>query len=313
VTGGAGFIGSHLVVHLVNEGHDVTILDNLSAGVWSNLDSVVDRVRRVEGDVRDDIIVESLLRDAVPDIVFHLAANASVPKSVTNPAEDFDINCNGTVKLLDATRKTGSRARMVLASSGAVYGEPIKQPISETAVLNPISPYGASKMTAENEARMYQKLYGVDVTIARIFNTYGPRMPRFVVLDFLKKLSSNPEELEILGSGEQVRDFTYVDDTVSGLLLLAEHGVRGESYNIASGRSASVLELAGILLEILKLSGHTRIRTTGASWLGDAQRWEVDISKLSALGYSARSLLKEGLECTIAWYRAAVLKGVVEN
>ena len=207
----------------------------------------------------------------------------------------------GSFNLLDALRRHGPETVCVLASSGAVYGEPTQFPIAESQPMRPISPYGYSKQSAEQIARMFHDMYGLDVRIARIFNTYGPRMPRFVALDFLKKLDADPRRLEILGSGRQLRDFNYVADTIQGLSIILGRGETGAVYNLASGRSHTVTELADMLLRVKGL-GETAFRYTGTSWRGDVQRWEVDITRLSALGYVPRYSLDAGLRELTTWY-----------
>ncbi len=239
ITGGAGFIGSHLSEALADLGAQVTVVDNLQAGSWTNLAGAARRIDKREVDVCRAADFDAVLDASRPSFVFHLAANASVPLSAERPGWDFETNCLGTVRVLEGLRRLCPAARVVLASSGAVYGEPARFPIVETDPPAPISPYGCSKLAAEMECRMYHELYGVDVRVARIFNTYGPRMPRFVVLDFLRKLRQDPGRLEILGSGRQIRDFNRVADTVAGLLLLAREGQACEAYNVASGRSCS--------------------------------------------------------------------------
>ena len=256
----------------------VTVLDNLQAGKWENvrrsdLGPQTSDLRCIEGDVRDADCVRRVLEETKPDVVFHLAANASVPGSVDDPVYDFESNAAGTFTVLDAVRETCPDARVVVASSGAVYGEPIEFPLKESSSLAPISPYGASKLSAEVEACMFHQVYEVNVVIARIFNSYGPRMPRFAVFDFLNKLQNDLTRLEILGSGKQVRDLNFVTDTVQGLLTLAENGVNGEAYNIASGTSHNVTEIAHVLLDILGLSGKTELVYTGESWTGDDGGW----------------------------------------
>ncbi|GJG86391.1 NDP-sugar dehydratase or epimerase [Gemmatimonadetes bacterium T265] len=302
VTGGCGFIGSHLVEQLVAAGADVTVLDNMRAGAVANLDEVADRIAVVCGDVRDRDVVAAVVADAKPRLVFHLAANASVPGSVEDPAYDFTTNCGGSFVVLDVLRTAASSARVVLASSGAVYGEPVLFPMREDAALVPISPYGASKLQAEVTARMFWQVYGTPVVVARLFNTYGPRMTRFVVLDLLKKLRRDPSRLEVLGSGRQTRDFTYVSDTVRGLCVLAARGRCGESYNVSSGTSYSVASLASMVLRARGLADTAAICFTGSSWAGDAQRWEVSIDALRELGYNPRIPLSEGLLRTIEWF-----------
>jgi UDP-glucose 4-epimerase len=146
-------------------------------------------------------------------------------------------------------------------------------------------------------------VYGLPVVIARIFNTYGPRMARFVILDFLRKLRNNPRDLEVLGNGQQIRDFTFVTDTVQGLMLLAERGLPVESYNLSSGSSVSVTDLAQMLIAALGLTDKTRITYTGNSWVGDAQRWVVSIEKIGRLGYTPAADLEFGLAQTIQWFQ----------
>lgn len=300
VTGGAGFIGSHLIESLAADGANVVVLDNLRDGSAANLGG--NCAELVVGDVRHAADVGAVIERTRPRVVFHLAANASVPGSVAEPSYDFEANSAGTFVLLDALRRTGGCERFILASSGAVYGQPTEFPIRETASLRPISPYGASKLNAEVTARMFMDVYRIPTVTARLFNAYGPRMARFVVLDFLRKLRKNPDELEILGDGRQVRDFTFVTDTVQGLRLVAERGELGEAYNISSGQSHSVTELARCLLEVCGLEGSVRLHYTGNSWTGDAQHWEVDIARLWMIGYEPKVDLATGLRITSDWF-----------
>jgi UDP-glucose 4-epimerase len=306
VTGGYGFIGSHLVEWLVNAGASVTVLDNFQAGKVSNLETIAGRVERVDGDVRNAADVDAVIGRIEPRYIFHLAANASVPLSVDEPAYDFQTNSSGTFVVLDAVRRLARDRckKVVVASSGAVYGEPASFPIRETDALAPISPYGASKLGAEIEARIYERVYQVPAVLARIFNAYGPRMARFVILDFLRKLHHDPSRLEVLGTGQQIRDFTYVTDTVQGLLHLAIYGVPCEAYNLSSGAYNSVNALALEMIDVIGLTGKTEIRHTGSSWVGDAQRWEVAIDKIRDLGYAPKISLRQGIENTLEWFRA---------
>lgn len=304
VTGGCGFIGSHLVEALVASGAQVHVLDNLTAGLQSNLLLVHDSVEIEVGDVRNAACVRAVLERCQPDYIFHLAANASVPGSVRDPAYDFETNSGGTFNVLSEVRALDRCKAVVLASSGAVYGQPNAFPISEQAAIDPISPYGSSKAGAELTARTCFRVYGTPVVIARIFNAYGPRMARFVLLDFLQKLQHDPTVLEILGDGQQTRDFTYVSDTVKGLMLLALKGCPAEAYNLSSGHSVTVTELGQRLIAHLGLTECTRITYTGASWPGDAHRWEVSIDKIAQLGYMPSVDLQTGLARTIDWFRS---------
>ena len=300
VTGGAGFIGSHLVEALVANGARVTVVDDLSAGRLDNLSDCISKIKFHRLDISKAIDLAPIM-DGV-DVVFHLAANASVPKSVENPRHDFECNAMGTLNILSALEQASIQS-CVLASSGAVYGEPAEFPICETDPIMPISPYGASKACAEALGRAFHASYGVPVTIARIFNTYGPRQPRFVMYDFYRKLRADPTRLEILGSGKQIRDFCYVADTVSVLMQLAMHsGETCEAFNVSSGASHSVLDVAESMFEVLRLQD-VRVTFSGQSWAGDAQRWEVSIEKLRrTLGYEPGFDLQSGLERFVHWF-----------
>ena len=306
VTGAAGFIGSHLVDQVIRMGAGVVAVDNLSSGSWTNLSRVQGNMEKVEGDVRDVAFIGRLMKRVKPDSVFHLAGSASVPRSVEEPLYDFENNCLGTVNVLEAVRVNVPRARVVFSSSGAVYGEPGLKKIDEALLPNPISPYGASKVAAETECMLYNRVYGVDVVIARVFNTYGQRMTRFAALDFLKKLRQDPEHLEVMGNGDQVRDFNYVADTVRGLLVLESKGVAGKLYNLASGESRSVRDLAVILLRVLGREKCVAMTFTGSSWPGDAQYWDVDISRIKLLGYEPGVRMEQGLSQLVEWFNQEV-------
>jgi UDP-glucose 4-epimerase len=289
------------VERLVADGAAVTVLDDLDGGRTDNLRVVRASVALTPGDVRCRDDVERAVAECRPDFVFHLAANASVPGSVADPAHDYEANATGTFVLLDVLRTFDLKPRVVLASSGAVYGQPDRFPITENFPLKPISPYGTSKLCAEHIARMFLDVYGIPAVIARIFNSYGPRVPRYIVYDFLKKLERDPTRLVILGDGKQQRDFTYVTDTIAGLLILAEKGGPGEAYNVSSGQNHSVTELATMLVSVLGLKD-VEFVYTGSSWAGDAQYWQVDVSKLRALGSEGKIGLREGLRVTARWF-----------
>ena len=233
VTGGCGFIGSHLVDALVARGACVWVLDNLKAGSLENLQAVRDAINVEIGDVRDASCVGDVIDRCRPQFVFHLAANASVPGSVENPDYDFETNSGGTLNVLSALREIGLDTKVVLASSGAVYGQPQTFPIVEEALVDPISPYGASKAGAELTAKIFFRIYDIPVVIARIFNTYGPRVARFVILDFLRKLQRDPSTLEILGDGKQKRDLIYVSE---GTCVLVWRPARNSRSTPATAR-----------------------------------------------------------------------------
>ena len=301
VTGGAGFIGSHLAERLAALGARVTVLDSLQDGSLENLRACAAAVRFLQGDVRDGDAVAEAVRGQ--EVVFHLAANASVPRSVQQPEEDFAANALGSQRVLLAAVRAGVR-RVVYASSAAVYGTPRGRPFREEDAPAPVSPYGASKLAGEALGLAYAHAYGLEFVALRVFNTYGPRQPRYVLSDLLRKLHGDPARLEVLGDGTQVRDYCYVTDTVAAFLLAgAAPGAAGRALNLATGRPVSIRHLVERLLAILGLEG-VEVTYTGASWPGDIRALVGDGSRLRALGFVPQVDLEEGLRRTVAWFRS---------
>ena len=294
VTGGAGFIGSHLVERLVKKGAYVVVIDNFHAGTLQNVASVSKDIHLVTADIRD---AASLTIIADADIVFHLAANASVPFSVENPRYDFETNALGTFNVLEASLNSDIK-KFVYASSAAVYGEPVYTPIDENHPLRPLSPYGVSKLAGENAGVAFKKMYGLPFTAVRIFNTYGPRQPRYVMYDFIKKLKKTPQTLEVLGTGEQIRDYCYVSDMIDVFMAVAEKG--DSIYNAASGVPTSIRELAELM--VATLSPDAAIHYTGTSWKGDITTLTADITRLKQLGCEPVIPLREGVKKLIQWF-----------
>lgn len=303
VTGGAGFIGSHLVEKLAACGARVTVVDSLSTGHLENLAVVDPAVELRQVDVRD-VDWEADINVQKYEVIFHLAANAYVPPSVERPSWDCEINFGATFRLLEALRCCAWRGALVYASSAAVYGHGVHMPIREEDPLAPISPYGVSKLASERYLAVYSQLYGLRGASARIFSCYGPRQRKQVIFDLLTKLRQNPNELFIYGDGTQTRDFNYVGDTARGLMLIAQAGaLAGETYNLASGRACSIGELAQVLAQILRLQ--PRFVYSGSVRPGDPERWLADISHLASLGYHPQVSLEEGLQNTVDWFLSA--------
>lgn len=301
VTGGAGFIPSHIVDALVARGAQVIALDNLQAGKKENLSEALPRITFVEGDVRDAGLVDELADGQ--DVIFHLAANASVPNSIEDPRYDFETNAVGTLNVLEAARRHGVK-KVIFACSAAVYGEPRYVPMDERHVLDPVSFYGVSKQAGERLGMMFHRMFGVGFVSIRIFNTYGPRQPRYVMADLLRKLRANPNELEVLGDGTQVRDYCYVTDTAAAFLHAAENdSMVGEAYNVAGGNPISIKDLVALMLRVLDLP-NTRIRYTGQSWKGDITKLMADISKIRLTGFSPQVGLEDGIRRMVEWFRA---------
>ncbi len=300
VTGGAGFIPSTIVDELLRRGAQVRVLDDLSDGREENLAGVRGRVDFRRGDIRDFETVRAAV--AEQQLIFHLAANANVPRSVKEPLVDFAINANGTANILEAARLAGGKVeRILFASSAAVYGAPVRTPMDEAHPLHPISPYGASKLAGERLGFAYRSAYGTPFTAMRIFNTYGPRQPRYVIHDLFRKLQQNPHRLEVLGTGEQVRDYSFVADTARAFVdAAADPRTEGEALNIAGGRPISIRDLVKMILQTLRLSD-TQVTYTGQSWPGDIATLSGDIRKIKGFGFAPTTSLEEGLSQFAAW------------
>jgi len=273
VTGGAGFIGFHLCKKLSDFTRNLTIYDNLSSGKVENVKHLP-KVHFVKGDILD---LKKLRSQEKADLIFHLAAQVVVPYSMENPIEDFETNARGTLNVLEKACKDD--ARVVFTSSAAVYGNTTKLPTPENYGFNPDSCYGLSKVVGEQYCNMYSKQYGLDVTILRLSNVYGSRC-HGVISDFFDKISRNPEKLEIIGTGLQSRDLVHVSDVVEALTLSAVSEVAiGKTFNIGFGKTTKIIDLAKLILKILKLSDRTAITTTNVSWKGDINTILFDISK----------------------------------
>lgn len=294
VTGGAGFIGSHLVDALVAGGAQVLVLDDLSRG---RKGFVNPRASFVRADLAAPEAAEAVLRFG-PEVVFHLAAQASVPASLADPVADARTNVLGTLNLLEACRRAGTR-KVVYASSAAVYGDPRYLPIDEQHPLSPLSPYGVSKYTVELYLGVYQAMHGLDWTVLRYANVYGPRQDALgeggVVAVFVERLRRG-EPLDVFGDGEQTRDFIYVGDVVRANLAAAYAG-SGRVLNIGTGRATSVNTL---IAELAALAG----RPLKARYL-PARPGDIRHSYLAngearrSLGWEPAVALTEGLRMTV--------------
>lgn len=299
VTGGAGFIGSHIVSRLLREGHEVRIVDNLSTGCRSNLDSVIDDVELIEGDVRNAGTVARAVRGC--DAVFHLAALGSVPRSVADPVATHEANANGTLNVLVAARNAGA-ARIVFSSSSSIYGAAPELPKHEALRPLPMSPYAVSKLAAESYCRSFFEVYGVEAVALRYFNVFGPRQdPQSQYAAVIPKFIwsfRNGEPPVIFGDGEQTRDFTYVDNVVeANLAALATPDVGGRVYNIACGQRTSLNRLAALIREEI---GADVEPIHGPARLGDVPHSVADVSLAQfELGYRPAIALEDGLRRTV--------------
>jgi nucleoside-diphosphate-sugar epimerase len=306
VTGGAGFIGSHLVSHLLAQNYRVRVLDNLSTGSLANLEPYGKQVEWVEDDIRNAVACRAACRDI--DVVFHLAAFISVPQSVQDPIQSDAINTGGTLNLLLAARDLGVR-RFVFSSSAAVYGNTETVPAHEGVLPAPMSPYGVQKLMGEHYARNFTQLYGLETVCLRYFNVYGPRQNPYsqysaVIPRFITRLLADQVPI-VFGDGEQTRDFCFVEDVVAANLRAAQTAVPealGGVFNIASGVRLSLNTLLQQMAEIL---GKRTPPQHEAARVADIRHSGADITLASrVLGYTPQVDLPRGLAATCAYYSA---------
>jgi nucleoside-diphosphate-sugar epimerase len=302
VTGGAGFIGSHLTEALVARGHRVRVVDSLITGKRLNLAHIPD-VEFVEGDLAEASVCADVVRGV--DYVLHQAAIPSVPRSVKDPIESNRANVDAALNLLVAARDAGVR-RLVYAGSSAAYGNTLELPKREDMPTNPLSPYALQKLVAEQYCQMFTRLYGFETVTTRYFNVFGPRQdpgsPYSGVISLFADAVIEGRRPTIFGDGEQTRDFTFVDNVVDGVLRACDAPAAGEVINVATGGRTSLNQLLHIINGIV---GTSIEPIYAAPRDGDVQHSQADISKARALlGYAPLVALEAGLEQTIAWCRS---------
>lgn len=305
VTGGAGFIGSHLVERLVKEGCRVRVIDDLSTGRKHNIEPFLSEIEFVKGDIRDVSLVGKVMNGV--ERVFHQAALPSVPRSVKDPISTNEVNVDGTLNVLVAARDAGVE-RVVYASSSSVYGESPVLPKKETMTPQPRSPYAVSKYVGELYSQAFHRVYGLETVCLRYFNVFGPRQDpgsqySGVVAKFITSLL-DAEPPTIFGDGEQSRDFTYIENVVEANLLAARtEGISGEVFNIACGQQLSVNELARLLSQTVGAPAGLTPQFAEER-PGDVCHSLADISGAEELlGYKVKVNVGKGLEQTVKWYR----------
>ena len=304
VTGGAGFVGSHLVRRLLTEGYQVRVLDSLVTGKPENLSEVQGDIEWIEGDAADPEVAQKAASGAT--YVFHEAAIPSVPRSVRDPLVSHRANATGTVTMLTAARDAGVK-RFIYAASSSAYGDTPTLPKTETMATDPLSPYAVDKLSGENYCRAFHTVYGMQTVALRYFNVFGPRqdplseysavIPRFIAA-MLKD-----EEVTVHGDGEQSRDFTFVADVVqANLLALTAPLAGGDMCNIACGQSFTLNQLISFLAEIMQVTPRVRYVEARA---GDVKHSLADISRAGKLlGYHPQVSFQEGLLQTVQYLKS---------
>ena len=305
VTGGAGFIGSHITERLLKEGHSVRVLDNFSSGKRENLPKGdASAFELIEGDIRDKATCDKACEGI--DAVLHQAALRSVPKSMKDPESYNHVNIDGTLYMLQAAAKNRVR-RFVLASSSSVYGDTSKFPEQEGDYPLLISPYALSKLAGEYYCRIFSEHFGVETACLRYFNVFGPRQALddeyAVVIPKFIHCILHDEQPPIFGTGKQSRDFTYIDNVVQANILAATKELKHEVFNVANGRDNTVLQLVEYLNKIINKNIQPKFLPVRA---GDVFRTCADITKIkSKLGYAPKVDFAEGLKITVEYFKHA--------
>lgn len=303
VTGGAGFIGSHLVEELVRRGERVRVVDSLVTGHRENLSTVAGRIEFIEGDLADAEVAASAATGA--DYVLHQAAIPSVPRSVAEPVFCHRANVDATLNLLVAARDAGVK-RLVFAGSSSVYGNVAVLPTHEDLPLDPLTPYALQKLMGEQYLRLFTALYGLETVSTRYFNVFGPRQdpssPYSGVISVFIRALLDGRTPTIYGDGEQTRDFTYVANVVDGVLKACHApGIAGQVINVATGGRVS---LNALFATLRSLTGATAAPAHGPARTGDVRHSQADIGRARALlGYAPSIEFDEGLARTLDWAR----------
>ncbi len=303
ITGGSGFIGSNIAHHLLEKGEQVRILDNLSTGRFSNIESILDSVEFIEGDIRDLWTVTDAVKGV--DYVLHQAALPSVPRSVENPLTSNEVNINGMLNVLYAAREAKVK-KVVLASSSSVYGESEELPKHENMTPSPLSPYAVNKITGEYYFNVFYRLYGLPTVCLRYFNIFGPRQnPKSdyaaVIPKFIACLMKG-EKPTVFGDGLQSRDFTYIQNCIEANILAATNEkMVGDSFNVACGAQYTLNDLIDKIKEILKVDTDAIYTDERA---GDIKHSYATIDKIKKFGYKGNIDFTEGLKRTIEFFKS---------
>ncbi len=297
ITGGAGFIGSHIAHTLVKKGHNVIVFDDFSSGSLDNLKDIEKQIKVIKGDITDFNRLKKAFKGV--DYVYHHAALVSVAQSMSDPRKTQKINIEGANNVLEAARINGVK-KVLLASSSAVYGNGKEMPYREEGPTDCRSPYAASKLTGEKLLKMYNKAYGLNTVIVRYFNVFGPgqnpNSPYAAVIAKFMQCAQQGKEFCIDWDGKQSRDFVFVDDIVAATVLVMQKGKAGEVYNIASGKTYTLLRLASLIED---LYGKKIKRVFKPKRAGDVKKSCADISKIKKLGFKPAFTLEKGLKAML--------------
>ncbi len=301
VTGGAGFIGSHLCDTLLMNGHNVTAVDNLTLGSLENIAHLKDEVNFLF--IKEDLLnmesMHKIFLDGKFDMVYHLAANSDIQKGGSDPHVDYALTFNTTFNVLMLMKEFKVR-KLFFASTSAIFGEAIGKLDEEFGPLRPVSNYGAGKLASEAFISAFSSTYDIKTWITRFPNVVGERFTHGVIFDFIKKLHDNPEELEVLGNGEQCKPYIYVKDLIDGIQFVINHSnERFNVYNLGPDSRTKVKEIAKMVIEEMKLNASIRYTGGDRGWVGDVPEFSYDLKKINAIGWNDPKTSNEAVRTAI--------------
>ena len=301
VTGGAGFIGSHLDDALIARGHHLTIVDNLVLGRKENIEHLIGNpnFHFIEADLLDMPKMHEIFVEGKFDMVYHLAANSDIQKGGKDPLVDYQLTFNTTFNVLQLLKEFEIK-KFFFASTSAIFGETYDVLNEDYGPLKPVSNYGAGKLASEAFISAFSSTYGIQTWITRFPNVVGERFTHGVIYDFIKKLRNNPEELEVLGNGEQCKPYVYVKDLVEAILYVIDHA--NEKYNvymIGSDSRTKVKEIAAMVIEEMGLNATIRYTGGDRGWVGDVPEFRYDLTKINKLGWTAPHNSNESVRLAI--------------
>lgn len=301
ITGGAGFIGSHLDDALIARGHQLTIVDNLVLGRKENIEHLIGNpnFRFIEADLLDMAKMREIFAEGKFDMVYHLAANSDIQRGGKDPMVDYNLTFNTTFNVLQLLKEFEIK-KFFFASTSAIYGETYDVLNEDYGPLKPVSNYGAGKLASEAFISAFSSTYGIQTWITRFPNVVGERFTHGVIYDFIKKLRNNPEELEVLGNGEQCKPYVYVKDLVEAILYVIDHAE--EKYNvymIGSDSRTKVKEIAAMVIEEMGLNAKIRYTGGDRGWVGDVPEFRYDLTKINKLGWTAPHNSNESVRLAI--------------
>lgn len=303
ITGGAGFIGSHLVDELLKKENEVCVVDNLSLGRLDNLEHALKHTKFsfFQFDILDKDKLFKLFEEKNFDAVFHLAANSDIAKSHDNPDVDFNNTFTTTYNVLLAMKEFGVK-KLVFASTSAIYGETTEQIAENFGPLFPTSHYGASKLASEAFIASFCENYGIKAWVTRFPNVVGERATHGVIFDFIKKLKNNPKELEVLGNGEQIKPYLYVKDLINAISFVFDNSNdKINFYNIGVESRTKVKDIAKMVIEEMKLNAEIRYTGGDRGWVGDVPEFNYDLAKIHSLGWRAQTTSDEAVRKSIKY------------